>query len=132
VLELLGAPGDFSAVAGARITLTASDSEWDGPAATVVPVSYNLAAPTAPLSVTIVNQGPVAARVKSSSNVIFFDATDTPAYWSPIISGTPASSAPYDLPVGSTYQLNAIGISVWTGRSTKLLVLLDYFVPANP
>jgi hypothetical protein len=126
LLELLSRPA-VESIASARITLTSSESEWETPIALVVPVSYDAPARDKPFTVTIVNQGPITARVSGLSRTIFFDATDTPAYWGYLYSGSSLSNSPHDLAVGDTYQLVASSSSeFWNGSSTKQLMLIDF------
>jgi len=128
LLELFAAQPDFAAVASARITLTSSDSEWVAPETAIVPISYSAPVRNKEYMVTVANQGPVTGTVNMST-AIFFDDTDTPAYWGFLYSGSAIKSAPYDLAPGATYQLSSgASTETWTGNSTKQLVLVDFNV----
>jgi len=127
LLDLLLQP-DFAAVASARVTLTSSTSEWVAPETAIVPVSYSAPARDKEYTVTIANQGPVTATVNQST-AIYFDETDTPAFWDFLSPTNDSNNTPYDLAPGTTNQLISIGSSnVWTGNSTKQLVLVDFDV----
>ena len=128
LLELFGAAPDYAAVAHARITLKSSDSDWEAPETAVIPVSYSAPVQDQSYTVTVANQGPATATVNQGT-VIYFDDTDTPAYYNFLYSGGVTHSAPYDLAPGDTYPLNCDGgTALWTGKSTKLLVFVDFNV----
>ena len=131
LLELLAWPA-FASIASARITLTSSESEWEGPALAVVPVSYHAPVRDKAYTVTVVNQGSVVATVNSLSTALFFDDTDIPAYWGFLYSGSVTGNAPHDLDPGATYQLNSdVSTESWTGNSTKQLVFVDFRVKSS-
>jgi hypothetical protein len=129
VLELLAAQPDFAAIASARITLTSSADDWVAPATAIVPVSYSAPVRDKAYTVTVANQGLVTGTVNMST-AIYFDDTDTPAYWDFLYPGSAIKIAPYDLAPGASYQLNSgAGTQTWTGNSTKQRVLIDFTVP---
>jgi len=128
LLELFAATPDYAAIASARITLKNSDSDWVAPETAVIPISYSAPVRDKSYTVTVANQGSVTATVNQGM-VIYFDDTDTPAYYNFLYSGAVTHSSPYDLAPGDTYQLNCDGgTGQWTGSSTKLLVFVDFNV----
>ena len=95
-------------------------------------MSYSAPVRNKEYTVTVANQGPVTGTVNTST-AIFFDDTDTPAYWGFLFPGSAIKSAPYDLAPGATYALSSgAGTETWTGSSTKQLVLIDFNVLALP
>jgi hypothetical protein len=130
LLDDLSTP-DFAAVASMRITLTSSTSDWVAPETAIVPISYSAPARDKEYTVTIANRGPVTGRVNMST-AIYFDETDTPAFWDFLSPNTDINAASYDLAPGATNQLLSMGSSnVWTGNSTKQLVFVDFNVLSN-
>jgi hypothetical protein len=130
LLDDLSTP-DFAAVASVRLTLTSSASDWVAPETAIVPISYSAPARDKEYTVTIANQGPVTGTVNMST-AIYFDDTDTPAFWDFLSPNTDINTTPYDLAPGATNQLISTGLSnVWTGNSTKQLVLVDFNVLSN-
>ncbi len=122
---------DFGAVAGARITLTTSTSDWVAPETAIIPVSYAASARKQEYTVTVANRGAVTGTVNMGT-AIFFDDTDTPAFWDFLSPGTDINVVPYDLAPGLTHPLISMGSSnVWTGNSTRQLVLVDFNVPST-
>lgn len=134
LLALPNGTATIDAVASVRITLTSSTSDWVSPPINIVPVSYDSPARDKPFTVTVANQGTIAGTVNNLSWVVFFDDAGTPAYWDFLLSGTITGSKPHDLGPGETYVLNSSGSSnVWTGNSTRMLVVVDFrvFTTAN-
>jgi hypothetical protein len=122
---------DFAAVASVRITLTSSASDWVAPETAIVPISYSAPARDKNYTVTIANRGPVTGTVRMST-AIYFDDTNTPAFWDFLSPNTDINTASYDLAPGATNQLISMGLSnVWTGNSTEQLVLVDFNVLSN-
>jgi hypothetical protein len=130
LLDDLSTP-DFATLASVRITLTSSTGEWVAPETAVVPISYSAPARDKEYTVTLANQGPATATVNMST-AIYFDETDTPAFWDFLSPNTDINTTPYDLAPGATNQLISMGLSnVWTGNSMKQLVFVDFNVPSN-
>jgi len=131
LLSLLGANPAYPDVASARISFTSSESEWVAPATTVIPMAYSAPVRDKAYTVTIANQGPAIATV-SMSKVLYFNETNTPAYWGFLEIGTETNHSPYDLAPGATTTLTCEGgTELWTGSSTKLMVFVDFRVKGS-
>jgi hypothetical protein len=127
LLALSSGTVTIDSIASVRVTLSSSPSSWEPPKTGIVPVAYDSPGRDKPFTVTVANQGPVLGTVAGLSRAVFFDVNGTPAYWDFLLAGTLTASASRDLAPGETYVLNSSGGSnVWTGNSTRMLVLVNF------
>jgi len=117
----------LESIASLHITLSASTSEWGVPPTSIVPIAYSAPDRNKAYTVTVANQGTVAASVSDISSALFFDDTGMPVYWDLLLSGTITGMSPHTMAPGGTYVLNSVGDSTqWTGNSTQLWVAVDF------
>jgi hypothetical protein len=115
----------YALLGSLHLELTVGDKTYLAPAVSVVPVSYQISAPDQRYTVTVTNNGPLTATVWGGYAVLLNDA-DVPVFQAGLDAYGGPTPGYYDLAPGATGQLTSDElVTLWTGKSTKQIVLLD-------